>query len=94
VYRGRQSGTYTNSWTATTNVFSVPRPIRLTNEVITVTSQQATNLQYRLTAAGPWFLAGYTNRSWTNPAFGFRQWRGLGSRSYRPASVFINRRVE
>ena len=94
VYRGRQSGTYTNSWDTTTNLFSVPRPIRLTNEVITVTSQQATNLQYRVSPTGPWVLAGYTSNQWDNPTWTFREWRGMGSRSYRPASVFINRRIE
>ena len=97
IHRGQESGIYTNTWeTGTTNTqFSVPRPMPRTNTVINITSHRATNLQYRTSRDGPWLLTGYTNRAWTNPAWGnFREWRGMGSRSYRPATVYISRRVE
>ena len=96
IHRGQESGIYTNTWkTGTTNTqFTVPKPAPLTNEYITVTSYRATNIQYRTGPGSPWVLAGYTSNQWKNPAWTFRQWRGMGARSYRPATVYIHRRLE
>lgn len=85
VYRSRELGNWTNSFDAGTNCnltlqMAATRP---SNLVVSVTSYGCTNLQYRA-PPGPWILAGFTNGTWTNPAWGVaRLWRGVG----RPAAV-------
>lgn len=85
VYRSRELDNWTNSFDAGTNcLLTVPMVVQKpSNLVVSVTSYGCTNLQYR-GPVGPWTLAGFTNGTWTNPAWGVaRLWRGVG----RPAAT-------
>lgn len=91
IYIGGLSRTYTNRVNAGTNLTKtvyVGNP-RLTNVVITVTSQNATNLQWCSRIGQPWTLLGATNWTATNPTPRF--WRAMG-RSTTPGKAFISSR--
>lgn len=85
VWKGRASGNYTNSYSAGTNLtLTVPLlPPALTNLVVTVTTGNATNLQYRAGFAGAWVMLGATNWTATNPPAP-RYWRALGRKGTIP----------
>lgn len=89
VYKGRESGVYTNSYPAGTNL-SLIVPLsgpRLTNLVVIITSQNATNLQWATALGKNWSLLGATNYTATNPPT--RMWRGLGSSKSTPPKLTI-----
>ena len=92
VYRGQYSGWYDTNFNAGTNLtLQIPLyPPRLSNQVITITSVNATNLQYRSGLTGAWAPLGATNWAATNPPTRF--WRAMGTRLSRPGRAIIQAR--
>lgn len=90
IYFGRSSGQYTNVTEAGTNLTCSVRilPPVLSNVVITITSRNATNLQWTPKLGQPWTLLGATNWTATNPAT--RLWRALGKSPTLRGEVFVN----
>lgn len=79
VYKGRETGVYTNSYAAGTNLALNVRiiPVQLTNVVVVITG---TNLSWSTNAhRGPWAAlnTNVTSVNMTNP-IGRRFWRGSG----------------
>lgn len=90
IHKGRTNRIYTAAYPAGTNLtLSVPLAWpTLTNVVITVTSQNATNLQWCSALGQPWTKLGATNyTSPTNPATRF--WRAMGRSAAVPGKAFI-----
>ena len=94
VHKGQSSRAYSNSYSAGTNlVLTVPLyPPAKSNFVWTVTSVNATNLQWAAALAGPWFLLGKTNYTATNGPGRF--WRALGRKATTKGKAFIAGRWE
>lgn len=70
-------------------------PPPLTNWVVTLTSLNCTNIQYRDSLRGAWTLLGATNLCVTNPAWGdYRLWRGMGRKPATSGKVFISRTLQ
>ncbi len=90
VHWGRISGQYTNAVDAENNLSLSVRilPPILSNVVITVTSRDATNLQWTTRIGQPWNLLGATNWSDTNPPM--RLWRAMGRSPTKPGEVFVS----
>jgi hypothetical protein len=95
VHKGRESGVYTNTYDAGTNLtltVSLLPPPAPSNFVVTVTSGRCTNLLYAPTLQSQWTLAGYTNLVATNPTWGrTRYWRGIGRPSATNKTVTITK---
>lgn len=87
VWLGTNSGQYTQSFAAGTNLTLTVRilPPPLTNYVVTVSTTLATNLQYRTGFSGAWTRLNATNWTATNPPAP-RYWRAMGKSS----KVFIS----
>lgn len=95
VYQGRTSGVYTNSADAGTNLTASLRivPAPKTNVVITVTSVNATNLQFSDRLTGGWSLLNATNLTVTNPPVRMF-FRPLGVSKSKPARAFVTEIVQ
>lgn len=81
VYRGKQSRAYTDTFKAGTNLTLTisPSPSK-TNRIVTVTTQNATNLAYASKLGVRWTFIGATNWTATNPA-SMRFWRAVGTKN-------------
>lgn len=88
IWRGTNTAHYTATWSAGTNTtFTVPPVPDKTNRVLTLTTQNATNIQYR-PWGGTWWLANRTNLLLHNPPVGL-QYRPLGRSASKPARAWI-----
>ena len=96
VWQGRASHSYTNWVKAGTNltatIWTAPPP--KTNRVVTVTTINATNIQYSTRAGGPWLLAGKTNLCLTNPPGTALFYRPMGRTKASAARAYINVRAQ
>ncbi|MEN6533336.1 MAG: hypothetical protein ABFD89_06715 [Bryobacteraceae bacterium] len=91
VWQGRASRSYTNSVNAGTNLTAtlLTAPPAKTNRVITVTTVNATNLEYSSRAGGPWLLAGKTNLCFTNPVVSALYYRPMERTKASAARAYI-----
>lgn len=93
VFRGRQSGYYTNSYAVGTNrtaIIPLTNAITATNIVVAVTTTGATNLLAANFIDGPWFKLNRTNYTGTNihsPTY----FRGVGRRAGVTTSIATTR---
>lgn len=79
-----------------TNRFAIlPLPVAplKTNRIVTITSQNATNIRYR-PPGGTWKLLNRTNLSDTNPPVPVLQYQAMGASKAKPGELFIDRRIE
>lgn len=68
-------------------------PARKTNQVITITTVNATNIRYR-PPGGTWFLANATNLTFTNPVVSQITYQPMGARRNALAKISISRTVQ
>lgn len=93
-WQGRATRMYTNSvqTTNTTATIAIAPPPK-TNRIVIVTTTRATNIQYCPQLSGPWYLAGKTNITMTNPPVGLF-YRPMGKNASTKARAFITIRTE
>jgi hypothetical protein len=91
IHWGGASGTYSRSIYAGTNlVWTVDLLVPVhSNRVITIWTENATNIRYAARPCYPWLLAYKTNLCFTNPPAPALYYEPMARSSNQPARIFI-----